>query len=90
MKELDVKPTISEQQIAVGSGQRNLVCPKCGCTNTHVEAPYLVLGDGNWQGNGELAITPLRSECGSKWEICIGFHKGEAPIFVRVKELCEK
>lgn len=86
--EMDILPVISKKQIAVGSEQRNLYCPVCGCINTHVEAPYLKVGD-NWHGNGELAITPLWSECGSKWEVCIGFHKGDAPIFVRIIEACK-
>ena len=88
-KELDILPVISKDQIAGGSGQRNLYCPVCGCINTHLEPPYLKVGD-KWQGNGELAITPLWSECGSKWEVCIGFHKGDAPIFVRVLKSCKE
>ena len=86
--ELDVLPLISSEQNSVGSGQRNLLCPICGCINTHIEAPYLKVGE-SWHGNDDLAITPLWSECGSKWEVCIGFHKGEAPIFVRINKPCK-
>lgn len=87
--EIDILPSISKSQDAVGSEQRNLHCPICGCINAHIQAPYLVMGD-KWHGNGELAITPLWSECGSKWEVCIGFHKGDAPIFIRVITSCKE
>lgn len=86
--ELDIHPSLSKDMIAVGSGQRNLHCPVCGCINSHVKAPYLMV-DEKWHGNGELAVTPLWSECGSEWEVCIGAHKGDAPMFVRVNKSCK-
>ena len=87
-EELDIRPSLSDEQIAVGSAQRDLHCPSCGCPNSHVKAPHLIMDD-KWHGNGELAITPLWSECGCEWEICIGFHKGKAPIFIRITESCQ-
>lgn len=86
-EELDILPTISKDRLDGGSDQRNLFCPVCHCINTHVNAPYLLVSS-SWHGNGELAVTPLWSECGSEWEVCIGFHKGDAPIFVRVTKSC--
>ncbi|MEG0052209.1 MAG: hypothetical protein RR068_07125 [Hafnia sp.] len=87
-KELDIIPLISTKQIAGGSGQRNLYCPVCACINTHIKPPHLII-DEKWQGNGALAVTPVWSECGSEWEICIGEHKGDAPIFARITKSCK-
>lgn len=86
--ELDILPIVSKDMIAGGSGQRNLHCPVCGCINSHVKPPYFMV-DEKWHGNGELSVTPLWSECGSEWEVCIGSHKGDAPIFVRVRKSCK-
>ena len=86
--ELDILKSISQELIASGSDQRNLKCPICGHPNAHISAPYMILDD-DWHGNGELAIIPLSSECGSEWHVCIGSHKGDAPIFVRVNKTCE-
>lgn len=87
--EYDILPLLSPHQIASGSGQRNMICPVCQCPNSHVQAPYMYIDD-KWHGNGVLAVTPLEGECGSKWQVCIGSHKGDAPIFVRVVESCHK
>jgi hypothetical protein len=86
--ELDIRPLISNDQLTVGSGQRNLYCPVCGCINSHIKPPFFMI-DEKWQGNGSLAVTPLWSECGSEWEVCIGSHKGDAPIFVRIAKSCK-
>lgn len=86
--ELDILPIVSKDMVTVGSGQRNLHCPVCGCINSHVRPPYFMV-DEEWHGNGELSVTPLRSECGSEWEICIGSHKGDAPMFVRIRKSCK-
>jgi len=87
--EKDILPLISKDCLSVGSDQRNLFCPVCGCINAHIKPPYLVIDD-DWHGNGELAVTPLWSECGSEWQVCIGSHKGDAPIFVRVTKSCKE
>jgi hypothetical protein len=86
--ELDILNIISKEMIAFDSGQRNLFCPVCGCINAHVKPPYLMV-DETWHGNGVLAVTPLWSECGSEWEVCIGSHKGDAPMFIRVNKSCK-
>lgn len=86
--EIDILPIVAKNRDAVGSDQRNLYCPVCGCINSHVRSPYFMV-DEKWHGNGELAVTPLWSECGSEWQVCIGSHKGDAPIFVRVSKSCK-
>ncbi|MCH4811847.1 hypothetical protein [Vreelandella neptunia] len=87
-EELDITTLISKEQIAGGSGQRNLYCPVCKCINSHVKPPFFMV-DEKWHGNGVLAVTPMWSECGSEWEVCIGSHKGDAPIFIRVTKYCK-
>ena len=91
-KELDIVPCVSDKQISVGSEQRNLRCPCCGDEYNHIGAPYMKDGGDNyeakWHGRGDLNVIPMSGECGSEWELCVGFHKGEAPIFVRVIKDC--
>lgn len=67
---------------------RLLHCPVCNCDNTHIEPPHLNY-NAQWEGQGELAITPLWSECGSKWQVCLGFHKGQTAIFIRLIKSCK-
>lgn len=92
--ELDLLPHISNERISVGSDQRHLKCPTCGSEYNHPEPPYLKDGndsyDANWHGRGDLVVIPFSGECGSRWQLCVGFHKGNAPIFVRVIETCSK
>ena len=38
---------------------------------------------GGWTGRGELIVIPFEGECGHRWSLCIGFHKGEVMIFER-------
>lgn len=45
--------------------------------------------EAKWGGRGDLAVIPMWGECGSQWEVCIGFHKGQSRIFVRVSESCK-
>ena len=90
----DVLPCIAKVDAGWGDGARNLLCPICGGTYNHMEPPYLKDGGDNyaagWGGRGDLAVIPMWGECGSKWEVCIGFHKGESPIFVRVSVSCKE
>ena len=69
-------------------GMKLLTCPVCGHDYTHVEPPHLN-HNAQWGGEGELAVTPVWSECGSKWQVCIGFHKGQSAIFTRMIESCK-
>jgi hypothetical protein len=90
--ELDILKIISSEYFG-GSWARILCCPECGHDFSHTEPPYHQVGEEYkmFSGRGgELSITPLWSECGSKWQVCIGFHKGQAPIFVRMIKSCKK
>lgn len=90
---IDIFTTISQDDAGWGDGARNLTCPVCGQSYNHIEPPYLIDGADNyqadWGGRGDLAVIPVWGECGSKWEVCIGFHKGESAIFARLKESCD-
>ena len=70
-----------------------MLCPVCGGNYNHFKPPYLKDGGDNyeakWGGRGDLAVIPMWGECGSQWEVCIGFHKGQNPIFVRVSSSCK-
>jgi hypothetical protein len=91
---IDIFKVISNDAACWGDEARNLTCPECGDTYSHMEPPYLKDSEdnynANWGGRGDLAVVPVWGECGSKWEVCIGFHKGESAIFARLKESCKK
>ncbi len=67
-------------------------CPTCTFTNNRVVATRTVPGhDGykaSWPGRGDLTVVELAGECGSQWELCLGFHKGQTGVFVRVVRSC--
>jgi len=70
-----------------------LVCPVCSFEYTHIGEPRTVNGNDNydaWSGRGDLLVIPFTGECGSEWEICFGFHKGNTDTFVRVKKSCSE
>lgn len=91
-KELDLLPLLAKDQITVDSGQRHLCCPVCKSNYNHLKPPYIKDGgdsyEAKWNGRGDLVVVPMRGECGSKWEVCIGFHKGNSSIFARLTESC--
>lgn len=93
MRNQDILPLIEKESAGWNFGARNLLCPVCGDSYNHVEPPYLKDAgdnyDANWGGRGDLAIIPIWGECGSRWEVCVGFHKGESSIFVRINNSCE-
>jgi len=69
---------------------RNLNCPVCGDNFQHVGKdvgePRLIDGQNAyaaWDGKGDLVVVPVVGECGHKWELCFGFHKGNTAAFAR-------
>lgn len=90
----DILPIISKGDAGWGDGKRNLLCPVCEGTYNHIEKPSYQDGRddyaAHWDGRGDLIIIPLWGECGSKWELCVGFHKGESSVFARVISACSK
>lgn len=69
-----------------GSPFVDLKCPVCQTNYQHVGRPTTISGEDYavpWGGRGDLVVVPLQGECGHKWEICLGFHKGNTAIFAR-------
>lgn len=64
-----------------------LRCPVCTYNYQHANEPHRVAEDdyqSGWSGRGDLLIVPIEGECGHKWEICFGFHKGQTILFARL------
>lgn len=68
------------------------VCPICKFRLGSVGKIEIIEGHDNyksgWSGKGDLVVIPVQSGCGSKWELCIGQHKGHLVKFHRVVEVC--
>ncbi|PQV64447.1 hypothetical protein B1R32_105129 [Abditibacterium utsteinense] len=73
---------------------REIRCPICEFEYQHCENPQVIDGKddykANWDGRGNLIVIPVWGECGSKWEICFGSHKGYTAAFVRLITSCEE
>ena len=72
---------------------KHLVCPECGFEYQHFGRPEYTNGNDNheagWGGRGDLIVVPIEGECGSKWEFCLGFHKGDTYLFQRLIQSCK-
>lgn len=69
-----------------------ILCPECKYHYVHFCLPYMVPGNDRgdaWDGRGDLMVLPMWSECGSEWDICIGFDKGSSIIFNRINKSCK-
>lgn len=90
---LDIQKSLETDGPDQDADGTHLLCPVCGFDYTHFESPYLKDGgdnyQANWGGRGDLAVLPMWSECGSKWELCVGFHKGQSSVFTRVTKSCK-
>jgi hypothetical protein len=77
-----------------GSCVRKMRCPVCHFDCIHEGAPYVVPGHDNyeagWDGRGDLVVVPMEGECGSRFDLCFGFHKGQLMSFVRLTLRCEE
>lgn len=68
-------------------------CPTCGEDTQHFKGPVRTLQGRDaykvdWGGRGDLLVIPFWGECGSKWELCLGFHKGATALFGQLIESC--
>lgn len=65
-----------------------ITCPYCGYDYNHPMEPNIINGEddykADWGGRGDLIVIPFMGECGHNWELCIGFHKGQAFAFARM------
>lgn len=84
---------LSTEDAGWGDAKRNLKCPECGHEYNHLEPPYLKDGGDNyeakWGGRGDLIVVPVEGECGSIWQVCFGFHKGNSVAFTRTIKSCK-
>lgn len=73
---------------------QTIKCPTCVYTNNQVVNTRTISGNDNneagWPGRGDLTVIKLAGECGSRWELCLGFHKGQTAVFVRVVQSCSE
>lgn len=68
------------------SKTNSIVCPLCGSEYQSVGDSYTVPGNANyeaWEGRGDLLVIPFCGECGHRWELCFGSHKGNTFAYVR-------
>ena len=56
-------------------------CPVCGEHYLHFDDPKVIDGKDDykakWVGRGDKLVIPMWCEQGHKFELCIGFHKGQ-------------
>lgn len=70
-----------------------LVCPVCDGTFNHIGTPERREGKDDyeaWRGRGDLLVIPMDGECGCRWQICLGEHKGETNGFIRIERSCSE
>lgn len=64
-----------------------ILCPVCEFNFNHVHGIKLLdgldSGAAGWWGRGDLIVIRMECEEFHKWELCIGFHKGNQFIFAR-------
>lgn len=81
--------TVAERQI---SSTQIIVCPVCGFDYNHLRPPQSLSGWESsenvsappaycWSGRGDGLVVPIEGECGHRWAICLGFHKGQSFMF---------
>ncbi len=72
---------------AIGRGEDVVICPKCGCVNTHLhgvaeEKTEYASAYGYRSGHIEIAFT---CERGHAWDLVLGEHKGD--VFVSCRNM---
>lgn len=63
-----------------------ICCPTCGCCNCHFGKGKVkkVKEYSSWYGRGPCLVIPIDGECGHKWNICYGEHKGDLARFIEI------
>ena len=93
----NIKPLDAVLRMTQWSGREELysmlVCPDCNFEYNQIGEPRIVSGNDDyaaWLGRGDFLVIPFDGECGSQWEMCFGFHKGQTDVFVRVRKSCSE
>lgn len=69
---------------------QQLKCPVCGYEFVHFETPSIKHSDNYdaWEGRGDAIRIPMWCEGGHKWDLRVGFHKGQS--FMDVENVREE
>lgn len=65
-------------------GLFEVLCPVCRHDYTHPVDPIMVDGEDAgkaWSGRGDAVKVPFVGECGHRFALCFGFHKGQTFCF---------
>ena len=84
---------IFKNQCEWNDNTETLICPVCGYDCIHYNEPILVDGKDSyeaWGGRGDCLRIPMLGECGSKFDLCFGYHKGQTFFFVDIKVSCKE
>lgn len=68
-----------------------LRCPFCGSDYVHFDRPVYLDGQDKykaWSGRGDAVRLPFWGECGSKWDMNFGFHKGQTFLWITAVKAC--
>lgn len=88
---INIKSVVSTGNVDYGAGILTAICPVCGYTYNHLTPISSAGGSKSESENHKLAnvgVISLWGECGSQWEICAEFHKGQTMIFAKVVKSC--
>jgi len=71
----------------LAAGDTGIKCPICGFEYVGVVSVMYSVSRNDprsgWLGNGGLAVVEFNGECGHKFDLCFGFHKGNTAFFCR-------
>ena len=88
---IDIKSVVSTGNVDYGAGVLTAICPVCKSTYNHLRPLSTVEGSNRETESHRRAdsgVISLWGECGSQWEICTEFHKGQTMIFARLLKSC--
>jgi hypothetical protein len=83
--EKSILDCIDHEEYEYIPGATIMKCPVCDCNYTHDAGISINIRSdtyGAWDGRGDCMIIPIYGECGHKWEVCFGFHKGQTFMFL--------
>lgn len=75
-----------------GFGADIIRCPVCKFDYSHISQIEENKSDHYkaWAGRGDCIVIPFEGECGHRWNICIGYHKGQNYAFVDIVQRAAK
>ena len=65
-----------------------ILCPECGEDNVHVTKPHFMEGEDDYKAHpevrGSVIAIGCQGECGHRFSIFLGFHKGRTKIWTEI------